>query len=104
MTNYKNKGVTRYYSNIVITRGFKFGLHSDIFFFPLEQNLLDLVTTLHPIKTKVGNKSMMIRFNCMNLEIGEEWLNEDEIDGRKIDEYEKEHGELIEQLKELYML
>ena len=30
---------------------------------------------------------MMVRFNCMNLEIGEEWLSEDEIDGRKIDDY-----------------
>ena len=51
-TKYKQKEVLRFYSNIVITRCFKFGLHSDIFFFPLEQNELDLVTTLHPIKTK----------------------------------------------------
>ena len=77
MTPYTTKGVTRYYSNIVITRGFKFGLQADIFFFRLEQNFLDLVTTLHPIKTKMfftdkrvkggSELPLTIRFNCMNL-------------------------------------
>ena len=46
--SYKTKdGITRSYSDVVVTREFKFGLRSDIFFFPLEQNVLDLVTTLH---------------------------------------------------------
>lgn len=68
LTKFKTKSVTRYYSNIIVTRGFKFGLHSDIFFFPLEQNLLDLCTTLHPIKlTKDIQHNLMVRFNCMSL-------------------------------------
>lgn len=54
LRNYTTNGITRYYSNIVITREFKFGLHSDIFFFPLEQNILDLVTTLNPFKVKLS--------------------------------------------------
>lgn len=82
-TKFKTKDVTRYYSNVIITRGFKFGLHSDIFLFPLEQNILDLVTTIHPIKvdkdkifdSKLSGsqkaKDLIIRFNCMNLEIEE---------------------------------
>ena len=69
-TPYTIKNVTRVYTNIVVTREFKFGLHSDIFFFPLEKNLLDLVTTLNSIKIKDENECpLVIRFNCMNLEI-----------------------------------
>lgn len=55
LTDYENEGFVRYYSNIIITRNFKFGLHSDIFFFPLEQNTLDLVTTINQIKIKMGD-------------------------------------------------
>ena len=63
-------GVKRFYHNIVVTRQFKFGLRADIFFFPLEQNELDLVTTLNPIKKRFNNNSTLeIRFNCMNLQL-----------------------------------
>ena len=57
LVRYTSGDVTRIYSNFQITREFKFGLHADIFFFPLEQNILDLVTTFNPIKTKIKNRN-----------------------------------------------
>ena len=119
LTSYENDGINRYYSNMTITRKFKFGLHSDIFFFPLEQNILDLVTTLNQIKIKIHVNdlqkykekeymNLIIRFNCMNLEIGDPRYNESMKDYQNykvsMENYEKENRMLVEQLKELYML
>ena len=73
MKEFTSRGVTRYYTNVVVSTEFKFGLHSDIFFFPLEQNTLDLVMALNSFKTKVTYKGqerkMTVRFNCMDLEM-----------------------------------
>lgn len=60
----------RIYSNFIVTREFKFGLRSDILFFPLEQNDLDLVTTLNSIKISLQpDVQLILRFNCMNIEM-----------------------------------
>lgn len=60
----------RIYSNFIVTREFKFGLRSDILFFPLEQNDLDLVTTLNSIKISLTpDVQLVLRFNCMNIEM-----------------------------------
>jgi hypothetical protein len=63
-------GTRRLYSNFIVTREFKFGLRSDILFFPLEQNDLDLVTTLNSIKVALRpDVQLVLRFNCMNIEM-----------------------------------
>lgn len=59
--------IRRIYSNFIVTSEFKFGLRSDILFFPLEQNDLDLVTTLNSIKVSLGSDQIILRFNCMNI-------------------------------------
>lgn len=75
---YEHEGMIRIYYSVTITREFKFGLRSDILFFPLQQNQLNLVTTINPIKTKFGRskqgkfekqRNLTIRFNCMNLQM-----------------------------------
>ena len=64
----------RFYTNLVVSTEFKLGLHSDILFFPLEQNTLDLVMALNSFTVKIDweergrlFKKMIVRFNCMDL-------------------------------------
>lgn len=73
ISEYEFGGTRRIYSNFILTRVFKFGLRSDILFFPLEQNDLDLVTTLNSIKVSLNNNvQFVLRFNCMNIEMPKE--------------------------------
>jgi hypothetical protein len=70
------EGIIRHYINFEITRACKFGISANIFWFPLEQDTLDLVLTLNNFSfkfnltgVKKNIKEFKVRFNCMNIEI-----------------------------------